>query len=87
MTREFRFDSRRGRCFGSISYCVGICCRECSWLGECRMLLRSIRHSPIQLHSLQQIPTQYDMLPKHLVYKNELNREYVTTLARHEEIP
>jgi len=26
-----------------------------------------------------------DMLPQHLVYKNELNREYVITLARNEE--
>jgi len=36
--------------------------------------LRSIRRTPSQLHSLQQIPTQRDMLPQHLVYKNELNR-------------
>ena len=36
--------------------------------------LRSIRRTPSQLHSLQQIPTQHDMLPQHLVYKNELNR-------------
>jgi len=36
------------------------------WLGVRRML-------PSQLHSLQQIPTQHDMLPQHLVYKNELN--------------
>ena len=40
-----------------------------------------------QLHSLQQIPTQHDMLPQHLVYKNELNREYVITLARNGETP
>jgi len=38
-----------------------------------------------QLHS-QQIPTRHDMLP-HLVYKNELNREYVITLARNDETP
>jgi len=130
-----------------LPYCVGICCRECSWLGVLRMLhseglvmgctggclsysrthrggryrqsadrgttdwrywpplhareydghppmqpitspsLRSIRRTPSQLHSLQQNPTQHDMLPQHLVYKNELNREYVITLARNDEIP
>jgi len=68
-------------CCGSISCCVGICFRECSWLGVRRKLLRS------QLHSLQQIPTQHDMLPQHLVYKNELNHEYVVTLARNDETP
>ena len=41
--------------------------------------------TPSQLHSLQQIPTQHDMLPQHLVYKNELNCEYVITLARNDE--
>jgi len=50
-----------------------------------RMLRSNIRSTPSQLHSLQQIPTQHDMLPQHLVYKNELNREYVITLARKEE--
>jgi len=25
-------------CCGSISCCVGMCCRECSWLGVCRVL-------------------------------------------------
>ena len=49
--------------------------------------LRSIRRTPSQLHSLQQIPTQHDMLPQHLVYKNELYREYVITLARNDESP
>ena len=29
----------------------------------------SLRHTPIQLHSLQQIDTQHDMLPQYLVYK------------------
>jgi len=43
--------------------------------------------TPIQLHSLQQIPTQHDNLPQHLVYKTELNREYVITLARNDETP
>jgi len=57
-------------------------CRECSWLGVCRM-----RRTPSQLHSLQQIPTQHDMLPQQLVYKNELNLEYVITLARNDETP
>ena len=47
--------------------------------------LKRIRRTPSQLHSLQQIPTQHDMLPQHLVYKNELNREYVITLARNDE--
>ena len=28
----------RDWCCGSISYCVGICCRECSWLSVRRML-------------------------------------------------
>ena len=46
------------------------------------MLRSSIRRTPSQLHSLQQIPTQHDMLPQHFVYKSELNREYVITLAR-----
>jgi len=87
------------RCCGSMSCCVGMCCRECSWLGVRRMLyneglvmgcvggypptqpitspsLRSIRRTPSQLHSLQHIPTQHDMLPQHLVCKNELNCEY-----------
>jgi len=49
--------------------------------------LHSIQHTPSQLHSLQQIPTQHDMLPQHLVYKNELNREYIVTLARNDETP
>ena len=52
-----------------------------------RPSLRSIRRTPSQLHSLQQIPTQHDILPQHLVYKNELNREYVITLARNDETP
>ena len=46
-----------------------------------------IRRTLSQLHSLQQIPTQYDMLPQHLVYINEVNREYVITLARNDETP
>jgi len=57
------------RCCGSMSCCVGMCCRESSWLGVCRML--------------QHIPTQHDMLPQQLVCKNELNCEYCNiTLAR-----
>jgi len=54
--------------------------------GVVRRMLR-IRRTPSQLHSLQQIPTQHDMLPQHLVYKNELNREYVITMARNDENP
>jgi len=69
-------------CCGSISCCVGICYRECSWLG-----MRRIRRIPSQLHSLQQIPAQHDMLPQHIVYKNEINREYVINLARKDETP
>ena len=49
--------------------------------------LRSMRRTPSQPHSLQQIPTQHDMLPQHFVYKNELNREYVITLATNDETP
>ena len=49
--------------------------------------VRSIRRTPSQLHSLQQIPTQHDKLPQHLVYKNEVNREYVITLGRNNETP
>ena len=49
--------------------------------------MRSIPRTPSQLLSLQQIPTQHDMLPQHLVYKNELNREYVITLARTTKLP
>ena len=41
-----------------------------------------------RLHnSCYKTPTQHDMLPQHLVYKNELNREYVITLARNDETP
>jgi len=46
------------------------------------MLRSSIRRTPSQLHSLQQIPTQHDMMPQQHVYKNELNREYVITLTK-----
>jgi len=46
-----------------------------------------IRRTPSQLLSLQQIPTQHDMLPQHLVYRNELNCEYLITLARNDETP
>jgi len=51
------------------------------------MLLRSLRHTPSQLHSLQQIPTQHDMLLQNLVYKNELSSGYVITLARNDKLP
>jgi len=27
------------------------------------------------------------MLPQHLIYRNELNREYVITLSRNDETP
>ena len=42
---------------------------------------------PSQLHSLQQIPTQPDMLPQHLICKNELNRGYIITLGRNDKTP
>jgi len=48
---------------------------------------RKVRSTHSQLHSLQQIPTQHDMLPQHLVYKNELHREYVINLAKNDETP
>ena len=51
------------------------------------LCLLCVCRTPSQLHSLHQIPTQHDMLPQHLVYKNELNREYVITLARNDETP
>ena len=50
-------------------------------------LVRFCKQTPSQLHSLQQIPAQRDILPQPLVYKNELNREYVITLARNDETP
>jgi len=47
-----------------------------------------VRRTPSQLLSLQHIPTQHDMLPQHLVCKNELNCEYCNiTLARKNEFP
>ena len=50
--------------------------------------LRSIRCTPSQLLSLQHIPTQHDMLPQHLVCKNELSGEYCNiTLARDKKLP
>ena len=52
-----------------------------------RMLRSTLRRTPSQLHSLQQITTQHDMLPQHPVYTNELNREYVITLAKNDETP
>jgi len=79
------------RCCGSMSDCVGMCCRESSWLGVHRMQRnegRSIRRTPSQLHSQQRIPTQHDMLPQHNVYRNELNGEcYNITLARRNIAP
>jgi len=48
----------------------------------------SIRLTPNQLLSPQHIPTQHDMLPQHLVCKNELNCEYYNiTLARNNKAP
>jgi len=52
----------------------------CSLLGVSRMLRTQ--------HTTHTYPTtQHDMLPQHLVFKNELNREYVITLARNDETP
>jgi len=91
-----------------MSCCVGMCCRESSWLGVRRMLSnegldiagmlehmllhtccsRSIRRTPSQLLSLQHIPTQHDMLPQHLVCKDELSFECCNiTLARNNKAP
>jgi len=53
----------------------------------CKQGVVAACHVLRQLLPLQQIPTQHDMLPQHLVYKNELNREYVITLARNDETP
>jgi len=39
-------------------------CESHRWI-----VLRSIRSTPSQLHSLQQIPTQHDMLPQRTAYK------------------
>ena len=50
------------------------------------MLRSSIRRTP-STPSTQQIPTQHDVLPQQLFYKNELNREYVITVARNDETP
>ena len=50
-------------------------------------MLCSEGRTPSQLHSLQQIRTQHDMLPQHLAHKNELYREYVITSARNNKIP
>jgi len=49
--------------------------------------LCSIRRTPNQLHSLQQIPTRNDMLPQLHVYKSELNRENVIILAGTTKLP
>jgi len=50
--------------------------------------LRNLRSTPSQLLSPQHIPTQHDMLPQHLVCKNELNCEYCNiTLARYNKAP
>jgi len=70
-----------------MSCCVGMCCRESSWLGV-RLMQRCIRRTPSQLLSQQRIPTQHDTLPQHLICKNELNCEYYnTTLARNNKAP
>jgi len=56
--------------------------------GDRSVLLYVVCFISSQLYSLlQPIPTQHDMLSQHLVYKNELNREYVITLARNDETP
>jgi len=69
--------------------CTQNTCRVTSTINQQMRLykLYVVRRTPSQLHSLQQIPTQHDMLPQHLVYKNELNREYVINLTRKDETP
>jgi len=62
------------RCCGSMSYCVGMCCGA---VAKCASYDAHLATAP------QHIPTQYDMLPQHLVCKYELNCEYCNlTLAR-----
>jgi len=57
-------------------------------LRSTRRILRSTRRTPSQLLYPQHIPTQHDMLPQHLVCKNELNCEYCNiTLASNSKDP
>jgi len=81
------------RCCGSMSCCVGMCCRESSWLGVRRMLRNEglPHYVAYNAHlancstTLQHIPTQEDMLQ---ICKNELNCEYCNiTLARNNKAP
>jgi len=59
----------------------------CLILNTASTIILRIRRTSSQIHSLQQTPTQYYMLPQHLVYKNELTREYVITLAKNDGTP
>jgi len=59
-----------------------------------QIIIREFRRSLLNLlhiHDFNIILKKYnlftDMLQQNLVYKNELNREYVITLARNDEIP
>ena len=62
------------RCCGSISCCVGMCCGA---------VARCASYDAHPATVPQHIPTQYIMLPQHLVCKCELNCEYCNiTLAR-----
>jgi len=78
-------------------YMLGNFCRllwQCKHMPECRERTAgtAVPHyvaydAHIANYTLQHIPTQHDMLPQHLVYKNELNHEYVITLARNDKNP
>jgi len=62
------------RCWGSIIYCVGMCCGT---VAGCASYDAHLATAP------QHIPTQHDILPQHLVCKYELNCEYCNiTLTR-----
>jgi len=55
-----------------------------------QIIIREFRRSLLNLlhiHDLVRFCKQQHMLPQHLVCKNELNREYVITLARNDETP
>ena len=56
---------------------------------EIKFLYPKKQHLNQRLYHLHlESALQYnDMLPQHLVYKNELNREYVITLAKNNEAP
>jgi len=55
-----------------------------------QIIIREFRRSLLKLlhiHDLVRFCKQDVMLPQQIVYKNELNREYVITLAMNDETP